>query len=255
MVGAVWLSALFGLACGQQEANLPASGNQEPKGEASVLSAYEESQVHMATLVRLRFYAAGDAAARTASEAVFGRIKVLNEILSDYSETSELSRLCQTAGTGPTKAGPELYRVLDRSLYWFRESEGRFDVTLAPLIRQWRRARKTKKMPTAEQIAALRPLCGSENMTLDPGTRTVTLAKKGMLLDLGGIAKGYVGDECGRTFHKHGVTRYLIAIGGDLVIGGPPPEKPEWWAVRMERSRYGRLAAGCRRRAMRPNRR
>ena len=109
-----------------------------------------------------------------------------------------------------------------------QESEGAFDVTVGPVVRLWRRARKTSRLPEAEKLKEARALVGWKLMTLDAKARTVKLAKKGMLLDLGGIAKGYAADQMLAVLRKHGLGRALVAAGGDLRLGDPPPGKKAW---------------------------
>ena len=65
-------------------------------------------------------------------------------------------------------------------------------------------------------------------MRLDPEHRAIELKKRGMRLDLGGIAKGYIGDQALAALCKQGVTRAMIHAGGDLRLGDPPPGKPGW---------------------------
>src|SRR5262249_12489957 len=63
---------------------------------------------------------------------------------------------------------------------------------------------------------------------LDAKKRTVQLLKPGMQLDLGGIAKGYAGDEAQVVLKKHGITRAMVAAGGDIVVSAPPPDAAGW---------------------------
>src|SRR5437868_8413476 len=83
-------------------------------------------------------------------------------------------------------------------------------------------------MPPADQLAAARALIGYKMVELDPKERTVRLAKPGMQLDLGGIAKGYAADEALAVLKKHGIDRALVAAGGDIAVSGPPPGKDGW---------------------------
>jgi thiamine biosynthesis lipoprotein len=54
------------------------------------------------------------------------------------------------------------------------------------------------------------------------------LKKPGMQIDLGGIAKGYAADEAHAVLKKHGITRALVAAGGDVTVSDPPPGKEGW---------------------------
>ena len=73
-------------------------------------------------------------------------------------------------------------------------------------------------MPDPEKLAAALELVGWQNVVLDEKAHTVQLLKAGMLLDLGGIAKGYAADEGLAVLKKHGVTRALVAAGGDIAV-------------------------------------
>ena len=67
-----------------------------------------------------------------------------------------------------------------------------------------------------------------EKLKLDPARKTVELTVAGMLLDLGGIAKGYAADEGLKVLAKHGITSALVAASGDIAVSGAPPGKPGW---------------------------
>jgi thiamine biosynthesis lipoprotein len=189
---------------------------------------YEFTEPHMGTRFRIVLYAADEAGARRASQAAFRRVAELNGIMSDYLPASELMRLCERAGGPPVPVGPDLFAVLSRAQEVSRLTDGAFDVTVGPVVRLWRRSRRTQLMPAADQLAAARALVDYRLVTLDPQARTVKLAKAGMQLDLGGIAKGYAAEAAQAVLKQHGVTRALVAAGGDIVVTGPPPDAAGW---------------------------
>jgi thiamine biosynthesis lipoprotein len=196
---------------------------------ASDLQRFEFSQIEMAVPINVVFYASDTATATTAAQAVFARIHDLGAALSDYDPQSELRRLCDTAGEGRAVAVSEdLFRVLAAADEISRRSHGAFDVTVGPIVSLWRKARRTRQLPSPERLQAARGLVDYRNIRLDPQPRNVELLKSGMRLDLGGIAKGYVVDEALAVLRKHGVTRAMIDAGGDLGLGEPPPGKPGW---------------------------
>ena len=182
----------------------------------------------MGTLFRITLYASDPASAHMASTAAFARIKELDEILSDYNPQSELMRVCRTAAGGPVEISRDLYTVLAASQKLARETGGAFDITLAPVIRLWRQARKDGQLPRPEDLATALRRCGYHKLVLDPAHRTVRLESPDMLLDLGGIAKGYAGDEALRVLRANDISRALVAASGDLAIGDPPPGKEGW---------------------------
>ncbi len=189
---------------------------------------FEFVETHMGSDFQVVLYSADEATARRASRAAFERIAALDAALSDYSPESELMRLCDRAGGPPVAVSDDLFFILQRSKAMYERSGGAFDVTIGPVVRLWRRARRDHKLPAAETLAHARSLVSSDLMTLDPLARTVRLAKRGMKLDLGGIAKGYASNEAVKVLSQHGLTRVLVAGAGDISVGDPPPGRDGW---------------------------
>jgi thiamine biosynthesis lipoprotein len=192
------------------------------------LSRFHYSEPHMGTTFQITLYAPDEAAADRAAGSAFARINELNDVMSDYKKDSELMRLCAKAGGDPVPVSDDLFVVLQRAQQVAKRSEGAFDVTVGPMVRLWRLARRTGKLPDAEDLATAKALVGYDKVKLDPKARTVQLAKAGMRLDLGGIAKGYAADQALATLKKHGITRALVAAGGDVATSGPPPGADGW---------------------------
>jgi thiamine biosynthesis lipoprotein len=182
----------------------------------------------MGTRFRILLYAADEQTARTASRAAFGRIAQLDACMSDYKPDSELMRLCARAGGPPVGVSDELFFVLSRAQDLARRSDGAFDVTVGPVVRLWRRARRTQQLPDPAKLAQARALVGYKNVRLDARGHTVQLLKPGMQLDLGGIAKGYAADEALAVLQEHGVSRALVAGGGDIAASDAPPDAEGW---------------------------
>jgi thiamine biosynthesis lipoprotein len=181
----------------------------------------------MGTQVRLVFYASSPGQAEQGRKAAFAVMKEVDDLMSDYKPDSELSRLSRAAGKGPQRVSFPVYDVLQASVWTARVSDAAFDITIAPLVRLWRKSRKEGKLPSAEEIAAARALVDYHNMVLDP-PGTVTLKKEGMLLDVGGIAKGYACDRGIAALKSCGITCALVDTGGGMALGDPPPGKPGW---------------------------
>jgi thiamine biosynthesis lipoprotein len=182
----------------------------------------------MGTLVRTVLYAPDEDTARAAGRAAFQRFADLEQIMSDYRPKSELSILCSKAGTGPQRVNADLYKVLAHGRYVSQMTGGAFDMTSSPIIRHWRTARKTGKMPKWQDLQEARRLTGWQKVILNGRDRTVALTVPGMKLDLGGIAKGYACDEALKAMKAHGVDRAMIQAGGDIAASGPPPDRAGW---------------------------
>src|SRR5947209_20450463 len=116
------------------------------------LERFTFTEPHMGTTARIVLYAPDAATAKTAADAAFARIAELNKILSDYDPDSELMRLCKHAGGEPVAVSVDLFRVLAEAERFAKLSDGAFDVSIGPVVRLWRTARKTGVMPSAEAI-------------------------------------------------------------------------------------------------------
>jgi len=182
---------------------------------------------------RLVFYAKDEPTARAAAEAAYQRLNELDAILSDYRPDSELMRLCKGSSGEPVGVSEELAFVLGKSLEIAAATDGAFDPTVGPVVRLWRTARKTGVRPDPAALSRARDLVGYDKLIVDERARTVTLAKAGMMLDLGGIAKGYAVDEAIKVLADHGIDRALIDLGGDLTAANPPPGA-DAWRVRVD---------------------
>lgn len=189
---------------------------------------FEAAEPHMGTLFRIVLYADDPSSAQEAARAALDRIAELDSALSDYKPDSELNRVCGRAWREPVRVSDDLWRVLDASQRLAEESSGAFDVTLGPVTRLWRQARRDRHPPDPWALAEARALTGYRKLTLDPGFQSVSLQQRGMLLDLGGIAKGYAADEALRVLRERGFPRALVAASGDIAIGDAPPGKAGW---------------------------
>lgn len=187
----------------------------------------EFTAVHMGVQVRIVLYARSDPVARSAARAAFSRIAELDDKLSDYRPSSEVRRLSQRPGAWQP-VGRDLLRVLALAQEVNRQSDGAFDVTVGPLVRLWREARESGRLPDMEALALARSRAGSALLELDTIGALVRLGTSGMQLDLGGIAKGYILQEALAVLRAQGVPSALVEAGGDVVVGTAPPRTAGW---------------------------
>ncbi len=177
----------------------------------------------------ITLYAAAEAAGREAAAAAFAEVERLEGILSDYDETSELSRLSAAAPTvAPVQVSDDLWRVLDRAVAIRDATGGAFDPTVGPLTTLWRQSRRSGALPRPDKLAAARSAVGPEKLVLDSERRAVRLEAPGMRIDLGGIGMGYAIDRALEVLRKRGITAAMIDASGDIGVSGPPPGSPGW---------------------------
>jgi thiamine biosynthesis lipoprotein len=189
---------------------------------------FEAVEPHMGTLVRIVVYTDTEDGARQAFRSAFDRIADLDRILSDYKPASELNQLTTVAVGRAVRVSDDLFNVLAASQDLAQATDGAFDVTQGPVIRLWRDARRTARVPDRVALEEAAARSGFRKLHLDASHRTVTLDAQGMALDVGAIGKGYAATEALHTINGLGIQRALVAVSGDLAFGAAPPGQRGW---------------------------
>jgi len=208
------------------------TGCQTSGGRAETsLDSHEFRQLVMGVQARVVVFASEEATARAAARAALAEISRLNGIMSDYDNSSELMRLVRQDAGVPHPVSADLARVLEAGQTFAERSVGKFDVTVGPIVQLWRQARRDQHLPDADNLADARERSGWRLLTVHDGT--ATLAREGMQLDLGGIAKGYAAQRAVELLRARGFSRCMVALAGDVVVGDPPPGQ-DAWAIQIQ---------------------
>ena len=155
----------------------------------------------------------------------------LNLIFSDYiadSELSKFSRSSNSVSSEKIKLSKELFEVLKYCLKLTALSDGSFDPTLGPLTRLWRISRHQRIFPEKSKLANALARSGAKYLKLDETQQSGQLLAPNMVLDLGGVAKGYIADRMVEVLQGYGFSRSLVDAGGDLRIGDAPLGSAGW---------------------------
>jgi len=175
------------------------------------------------------------AADKRAFDIVFDEISRVENLMSIYKPESEISRLNLY---GRLKAGREVKEIITQSKKFFNETEGAFDITVAPVVDLWKEAIKLKRLPDEGSLAEARKLIGSEKIIVDEETSEIKFLNKGMKIDLGGIAKGYAIDSALRRLKENGINSCLINAGGDIYCLGRKAR--QLWRIGVQHPREPR---------------
>ena len=110
------------------------------------------------------------------------------------------------------------------------ESDGAFDITVAPLVNAWGFGFKNQQMPNNYQIDSLRRLVGMEHVSLAgaKGSQSVRFQRPRMMLDFSAIAKGYGTDRVARLLMSHDVANFMVEIGGEVYAKGNSEKRLPW---------------------------
>ncbi|MEQ8786613.1 MAG: FAD:protein FMN transferase [Pirellulaceae bacterium] len=227
LLGAILFSAA--LTAGGGLDAVACAEDAEAGDRGASLGKFQSSEIHMGVDFTIVLYAPDQEAANRAFRAAFERIEQLNKVMSDYDPQSELSRLSDASPTKrPIPISDDLLRVLHQANAWSEKTDGAFDVTVGPLVRLWRRARRRGELPSRDRLDDALASVGYRHLRLDAQQKTAEMLRSDMLLDLGGIAKGYAVDEALETLRGLGLRRALVNGSGDLAAGDPPPDKSAW---------------------------
>jgi thiamine biosynthesis lipoprotein len=183
----------------------------------------KRAQVHMGTIVRITAVALTEAQAQAAVSAGFQEIRRLEELLSTWIPTSEISRINEAAGRRPVLVSPETMAVLKRSLEIAELTDGGFNIAIGPAVDAWS-VTERMRVPSDAELDALRPLVDLSQVKLDEKAGTVFLAKPGMRIDVGGIGKGFAADLAVAVMQSAGATAGVVALAGDIKTFGRLPD-------------------------------
>lgn len=221
-----------------------AAGVQNPEGAGPAkLHRFHQSHAAMGTEFSLDLYLDDEDEAVKLAGVAFDEIDRLEDLLSNYRPSSELSRISREAGIAPVTTDPETFQFLSRSLYWSEQSDGAFDITVGPLLRAWGFYLHGGRIPSNAELSSLRESIGWKKVHLNERGRSVTFANhRAMDLDPGSIGKGFAVESAANLLRASGVRSALISAGGSTLyaIGSPPGEAG--WPVKIDDPRKNVLA-------------
>ena len=206
-------------------------------------AVYRRTDAAMGTVWDIEIVSADRKLADKAADEVFDEVKRLDKMLSLHNRDSELSALNAKAGSGPVKVSPDIINVLKVAVKVSELTKGGFDVSIGPVVKLWGFAGGAEHIPSDAEIKAAHELVGYKRISFDEKRSEVTLAKKGMVLDFGGIGKGYAVDRAASILKKYGIKNVMFSAGGQILITGHSP-KGRMWKVGIRHPRgEGILAA------------
>lgn len=195
--------------------------------QAARAKVYRRADYLMGTLVEITAYGGK---ARAGVDAAFAAMRRIEALTDSRRPGSDVARLARAAGRGPVRVRPETMAMLRLAAAYWRRSRGAFDVTVAPVVRAWGFEPGGKpRLPRRDELLAALRLVGGGDLILDARAGTARLARAGMAVDLGGLAKGYAVDRAYEALARAGVRGALINGGGSSIrVLGRPPRGGRW---------------------------
>ena len=189
-------------------------------------TVFKKTMPLMDTIVSITVVAGSRDTAEQSIEKTFAVIGGFGDRINFYSDKSELNEINRNAGIRAVKVSPDTLDIIEKSVYTAEKSGGAFDPTIGTIVKLWDFL--NKKKPTETEIARALPLVNYRDILINKADTTVFLKRKGMMIDLGGIAKGYAADLAVESLKKEGIRSGLVAIAGDIRTFGMKPDLGPW---------------------------
>lgn len=148
-------------------------------------------------------------------------------------DLSEVMAINHLAGYSPVKVSADTYELIEKAVQVSQLDLG-FNVAIGPLVKLWRIGFTGANRPNDAAIKQCLAIINPANIILNRAERTVWLTQKGMSLDLGGIAKGYIADQIKKMWLAQGVTSGIIDLGGNILLVGKSQHADGIWEIGIQ---------------------
>ncbi|WP_339834504.1 FAD:protein FMN transferase [uncultured Flavobacterium sp.] len=162
------------------------------------------------------------------TNAAIEEVKRIENLISDWIPTTQISSVNANAGIQPIKVDAEVYDLVERALKISKLTNGAFDISYASMDRIWKFDGSMKKMPSKEEIKKSVEKVGYQNVILNPKDTTIFLKNKGMKIGLGGIGQGYIADKIKELLKSKGCESGLVNVSGDISTWGKQIDGNPW---------------------------
>lgn len=186
---------------------------------------HSKSGYFLGTFINIKLY--GDSSDKI-FENVFEILKEIESKMSVNIDNSEVAIINKNAGKSKVMVSPDTFYVIEKGKYYSNLSKGHFDVSIGSLVKLWGIGSDSAKVPEAAEIEKCKSMINYMDISLDNVNRTVMLKNQGMIIDLGGIAKGYAADKITQYLVSEGIQNAIINLGGNVYVLGANPDGKDW---------------------------
>jgi thiamine biosynthesis lipoprotein len=187
---------------------------------------YKKSKILMDTFVTITVVSNSKNSADKAIDTAFSEIERLEKLSNFFSSESEVSRINKNPGISGVRVSPDILDMLNKAIMVSEKTEGAFDVTIGPVISLYDFHKKIK--PEESAVKKNLSLVNYRELIIDRNKSAAFLKKRGMLIDLGGIAKGYAADKAVEALKRNRINSGLVSVAGDIKAFGLKPDGKPW---------------------------
>ena len=169
------------------------------------------------------------------------QLQIYEQRFSANDPRSELSEVNQNAGIQPVIVHPELYELIKIGKYHSLAQDSNLNIAIGPLVQTWRIGFDNARVPSKDEIHQLLKIINPHEIILDDVEQSVFLTQKGMAIDLGSLAKGYIADRLVDYLTSVNTKSALINLGGNLISFGPALKRSDrQWRIGIQNPVYSR---------------
>ncbi|GAB6169183.1 FAD:protein FMN transferase [Clostridium carnis] len=179
----------------------------------------------MGTVVKVTIY---DNQKEEILDKIFNKVKELENTLSINENGTLVDKINESAGKAPVKVDDDTYTIIKKGLEYSKLSNGLFDITIGPIVKLWNIGLPEAKVPSQTEIDSKLPYIGYSDVILNDTDKSVFLKREGMMLDLGGIAKGYTADVISNILTENNVSSAIVDLGGNIFAHGKKISGDKW---------------------------
>ena len=161
-------------------------------------------------------------------DTVIAEITRIENLISDWKPSSQVSQVNANAGIRPVQVDREVFELTERALDLSRLTNGAFDISFAAMDRIWKFDGSMTDMPSAEAIKKSVQKVGYQNIVLDKEHFTIFLKMPGMKIGFGALGEGYAADRCREMMLKKGIKAGIVNGTGDMSAWGKQPDGSDW---------------------------
>lgn len=190
-----------------------------------VSSPLSRTETLMGTVVKVTIYDSNDT---KILDKAFDRVREIEKSVSINEEGTILDKVNESSGTSPVIVDEDTFKIVEKGIKYSNLSNGLFDITIGPLVKLWSIGLPEARVPSKDEIDTVLGYINYKDIELNENDNSIFLKNPNMLIDLGGIAKGYTADEISEVLTENNVHSAIIDLGGNVYTHGRKVNGEDW---------------------------
>ncbi|WP_297634393.1 FAD:protein FMN transferase [uncultured Clostridium sp.] len=187
------------------------------------------TELFMGTAISVKIYNGKE---EVLNEA-FEKVKEIEDKVSINKNETEVYEINKNAGIKKVSVSDDTFEIIEKGLKYSEMSNGKYDISIGPIVKLWSIGLPEAKIPTQEEVNKTLEYVDYRDIELNKETKEVFLKEKGMILDLGSIAKGYAADQIAEILKEQKIEKAIIDLGGNIYAMGTK-EKDKPWKIGIQ---------------------